>query len=81
MERDCSEKLDRKQIIKARGEYRDSLLEQGNTRILRVNSLLTSPMALNHVGRVLVKCVIIQLQLTVLQQKHVGKYLKFQVGP
>ena len=36
---------------------------------------------LNHVGRVLVKCVAILLQLTLLQQKHVGKHLKFKVDP
>ena len=35
--------------------------------------------ALNHARRVLVKYVIIQLQLTFLQQKHMGKYLKFKV--
>ena len=32
MERDYSERLVRMQILKARGESRDSLLEQGNTR-------------------------------------------------
>ena len=30
---------------------------------------------------VLVKCVVILLQVTLLQQKHLGKYLKFKVGP
>ena len=37
--------------------------------------------ALNLVGKVLVKCVIIELQVSLLQQKHVEKNLKFKVGP
>ena len=36
--------------------------------------------ALNHVVSVLVKYVIMCLEMTLFQQKHVGKYLKLKVG-
>ena len=41
MERGYGERMVRTQILKARGESRDSLLERGNTKVLILNSLLT----------------------------------------
>ena len=32
-------------------------------------------------GRIIVKCAIIWLEIKLLQQKNVGKYVKFKLGP
>ena len=139
MERGYSERMVRMQILKARGESRDSLLERGNTRtseskrifnttyypafqnvrsILEELQILLAPDELQKevfpevpiVGfrngkslkNYLVRTALPKMDnaggsepcgkgtyqvcdhiitLTLLKQKHVGKYLKFKVGP